>query len=396
MSSQSAPNATALSGVAYAGMFVFGIVMALLGAVLPVLTARSDLGLEQVGTLFLVMNGAMLAASLALGVAIDRFGIKLPLALGAGLVAGALAVLPGATRWIELLPVVACLGLGGGALNGCTNTLVADLHADPRRKASALNLLGVFFGIGALALPFGLGASIARVGFAGPIWGAAAVCAITGVAAAGVRFPPAKRAQQSVTSGMARLLRRPLILALGALLFLQSGNEFLLGGYFSTFLTRELSVSIERSSLLLAGYWAAIMAARLALSAVLLRVGGAWVIGGGAVAAAIGALVVGTSSSTAMAMAGVVITGLALAGIFPTALALAGSAFREQSGTVFGLLFTCALTGGMTMPWMAGHLAAAAGLRTVFWLAAANFLLIALAGAIAVRLDGTADTPTPA
>ena len=86
-----------------------------------------------------------------------------------------------------------------------------------------------------------------------------------------------------------------------------------------------------------------------------------------------------------MAIAAILVTGLALAGIFPTVLGVAGAAFREHSGTVFGILFTVALTGGMTMPWVAGNLAASTGLRAVFVLAAVNFLAIAVLNVVASR-----------
>ena len=51
-----------LDAVAFAGMFVFGIVMALLGAVIPVLSGRLRLDLGDAGTLFLVTNGGILIA----------------------------------------------------------------------------------------------------------------------------------------------------------------------------------------------------------------------------------------------------------------------------------------------------------------------------------------------
>jgi fucose permease len=73
-----------------------------------------------------------------------------------------------------------------------------------------------------------------------------------------------------------------------------------------------------------------------------------------------------------------VITGLSLSGIFPTLLGIAGAEFREHSGTVFGILFTVALTGGMLVPWVAGMLAEAAGVRWVFLMASANFAAIAV------------------
>jgi MFS family permease len=69
---------------------------------------------------------------------------------------------------------------------------------------------------------------------------------------------------------------------------------------------------------------------------------------------------------------------------------VAGAAFREHSGTVFGILFTAALTGGMTMPWTAGNLAARSGLRTVFALAAVNFTAIAVLSAVSRRLSPAA------
>jgi fucose permease len=380
----------ALDGIAFAGMFVFGIVMALLGAVMPVLSTRLSLGLDDVGMLFLVTNGAMLATSIVVGPAMDRYGIKTPLAAGGFLVALALLLLVNASRFRELLPAVACLGVGGGALNASTNTLVADLHDDPVRKAAALNILGVFFGFGALILPFSIGALLSRVGITMLLLATAVLCASTGVIAVLLRFPAAKQGHGWPLADVGQFVRQPFVLTLACLLFFQSGNEFILGGYFATFLTHQLSVSIGTASYLLAAYWGAIMASRVLLSRVLPRFGPHRIVMTGAVLAAAGALAVAGSRTLDLAVIGIVVTGLALAGIFPTVLGVAGAAFREHSGTVFGILFTAALTGGMTMPWIAGNLAARSGLRTVFALAAVNFTAIAVLSAVSRRLSPAA------
>src|SRR5690348_12037458 len=79
-----------LGGAANAGMLVFGVVMALLGAVLPALSARIGFDLAQAGQLFLVMNLCMLVCSLGLGPAMDRIGMKAPMTLGPLAVGGAL------------------------------------------------------------------------------------------------------------------------------------------------------------------------------------------------------------------------------------------------------------------------------------------------------------------
>src|SRR5882757_8903652 len=112
-----------LSAAAYSGMFVFGIVMALLGAVLPALSERLHFAVADIGTLFLIMNFAMLVCSLVLGLGMDRFGMKPPLALGPLLVAVALVLIAYAQAFADLFPAVALLGIGGGAVNGAANTL---------------------------------------------------------------------------------------------------------------------------------------------------------------------------------------------------------------------------------------------------------------------------------
>ena len=377
--------ASALAAIAYAGMFVFGIVMALLGAIMPVLSERLAIGLDDMGTVFLVTNASMLAASLLVGPAMDRFGMKAPLALGAALVAAGLISIGNARMFPGLLLAVTALGFGGGALNASTNTLVADLHENPDKKAAALNLLGVFFGFGALTLPFSVGALLSTVGLGGVLTATAVLCATTAVAALALHFPAPKQTHGLPLSEIRRFVRTPLVLTLAFLLFFQSGNEFLLGGYFATFLTRELGVPVDRASSLLAVYWGAIMAARLVLGRVLLRFGARKVIQASALLAAVGALVVGSADSLPIAIAGIVLTGLALAGIFPTVLGVAGAAYRQHSGTVFGILFTVALTGGMSMPWIAGQLAESSGLRDVFLLAAGNFVVITGLNASAQR-----------
>lgn len=381
-------NRSLLQAIAYAGMFVFGIVMALLGAVMPVLSERIAFSLGEAGTLFLVMNASMLIASFVVGPSMDRFGLKMPLALGSMLVGFGLVGFGLASTFAGLLPAAAIVGFGGGAVNAGANTLVADLHDDPDRKASALNLLGVFFGFGALLLPFSIGALLATVGLQGLLIAAALLCEVTAIVALIQPFPIAKQAHGLPFREMRRFATTPLVLALAFLLFFQSGNEFMLGGYFATFLTRELTLPVERASYLLAAYWAAIMLSRLALSRMLLQFGPQRTVFGGALLSAAGAVIVALAPSTSVAVVGVLITAAALAGIFPTVLGIAGGAFRDHSGVVFGILFTVALTGGMTMPWLAGQLAEASGLRSVFVLVAINFAIIAVLNRVAERRLG--------
>ncbi len=386
MSRAESRHTARLRWAAYAGMFVFGIVMALLGAILPALADRLRFAVSGIGMLFLWMNFAMLLCSLALGPAMDRFGMKPPLALGPLLVAAALILIVRANAFAGLLPAVALLGIGGGALNGATNTLVADLHDDPKRKSAALNLLGVFFGFGALFLPFAIGALLARFTVAPLLLTAALLCAAAGVYALALRFPPPKQAHALPLKEMPRFLRSPLVLTLACLLFFESGIEFTMGGFISTYLMRDIAVSsLAIASWILAGYWASLMISRVVLSRAALGVNPNRVLMVCAVCACCGSALTALAPTSPIAAFAILLTGCSLAGIFPTALGIAGSRFQSHSGTVFGILFTVALTGGIILPWLAGQVAGAAGLRWVFGMVAAAFAAILVLSCLLAR-----------
>lgn len=370
-----------LSLAAYSGMFVFGIVMALLGAILPALAEQLRFAVSDIGTLFLIMNFAMLVCSLLLGLAMDRFGMKPPLGLGPLLVAAALVVIVRAQTFSDLFPAVALLGIGGGAVNGAANTLVADLHEDPLKKNAALNLVGVFFGLGALFLPFAIGALLARFSLATLLEAAALLCAAAGVYSLALRYPPPKQAQRLPVAEMPRFLRSPLVLIFAALLFFESGVEFTLGGFISTYFTRDMAVSsVSIASWILAGYWAAIIVSRILLSRIALGADPFRILLFSSIGACLGALVAAVAPGVAIATFGIWLTGWSLAGIYPAVLGIAGARFESHSGTVFGILFAIALLGGMIVPWVSGQIGATAGLRSVFVLVSGSFASIAALG----------------
>lgn len=363
---------------AFGGMFLFGIVVALLGAVLPLVSAPLGLGLDAVGNLFLALNGAILAGSLLFGIVVDRFGYRGALTGGPLLIGAALALVARAGTAVELAGAVALLGLGGSALNGATNALVADLHPEPRVKAAALNRLGVFFGLGALLLPFLIGTLLHRLGLGPLLLGAAGLSVATGAFSAVPRYPAAKQPEGLSLADARAVLRHPLVALLGALLFFQAGTEMLLSGYLTTFLTSETGASVRAASLVLSGFWVALIAARLLLGRVLLHVSALALVplmaGSAAVAVALATLAPGFAGASALML----VAAFALSGVTPTILGVAGAALPARTGTVFGLLFSLSVTGAMTVPWAAGHLAEAFGVRIVLVLGASGFAVVTL------------------
>lgn len=370
-----------LEGTACAGMCVFGVVMALLGAVLPVVSAELGFGMARAGDLLALMNLAMLVSSLVIGPALDRFGFRLPLIAAPLLAAAGLAQVAYASSYNQLLVAAPLLGAGGAILNTATNALTADLYPEPKQKNAALNRLGVFFGLGALGLPLAIGRLIETAGLRPILLGAAALVLTPSAVAAALRFPAPKQNRALALRRVLTRERTPLVALFALLLFFQSGAEFVIGGFLPTFLTTEIGAAVSAASYLFAGYWAALIVARVALSRLLLRVPGESLVP----FCAAGSLLITTGliATQTLVPAGVAVIalGFTISGIFPTVLGIAGAAFREASGTVFGLLFTAALTGGMAAPWLAGRLAEAAGLR---W--GLSLLLAAFTGIVFVSL----------
>lgn len=346
-----------------AAMFIFGIVLALLGSILPLLADSLHFDLGQAGNLFLSMNCAMLLSMLGLGLLMDRFGKKIVLVGGSALVALALWMVQGAHDYHSVLIAVVVLGVGGGALNGAANTLVADLYSESHKKSSALNLLGVYFGFGALFLPFVIGAVLKVLGLPAILDLAIVLSLVPGLLFLTQRFPPPKTKQGVPLSEAGKLIQNPLVLLFGFLLFFESGNEFIMGGYTSTYLKDGLGCSMSAASYILAAYWGAIMVGRVVSSRLLLRMKSSRVILVSALGSALGGLILLIAPSPVLAAVGVVVIGLSFAGIFPTTLGNAGSRFEAFSGTVFGILFGIGLMGGMSLPWAVGHLAQSLGLR---------------------------------
>ena len=336
-------------------MFVFGIVMAILGAILPTLFSEIQFNKSEAGNLFFTMNLAMLVMSLLFGPVVDRFGFKIFLAVCSLLVAFSFFLFTTATNYTIVLIAAIILGFGGGGLNGGTNTLTSDIH--PEKRSAALNVLGIFFGFGALTIPFLIGVFLGRVGLDPILMFATFLSLIPFILFVSFSFPKPKHEQGFPLLEAKKVIKHPLLWLCGLLLFFQSGNEFTVGGWISTYLNEHIGLTPTTASFLLAGYWAAIMSGRLVSSRIVKLVKNENLILGSGVLSLFAAVLVVAAPSKELSSLGVILLGLGFAAIFPTTLAIVGGTFPSLTGTAFGIIFVIALTGGMLSPWLAGKMA---------------------------------------
>ena len=374
---------------AWAGIFVFGIVMAILGAILPSLFERVGFGAGAAGNLFLTMNFAMLVTTVFFGPLVDRFGFKSLLAVSAALVALAFLLLSRASSYGLILAAAVVLGLGGGGLNGGANALTSDLHEGEKRGA-ALNVLGIFFGFGALSIPFLIGTLRDLLGVPTILLIATAMSLLPFIIYVVLRFPRAKQAQGFPIKEAARIARSPLLWLCAFILFFQSGNEFTAGGWISTYLQKTHGVGENAAALVLAAYWAAIMLGRLLSSRLVRRLRNETLILGSAVLAMAAAGLMALAPSGASAAAGAVVLGLGFAAIYPTTLAIVGGRFAALTGTAFSVVIAVGLVGGMLAPWLAGRIAEGSSLRHGLIIPVVNCAMIAVLTLLVARETGKA------
>jgi fucose permease len=381
-------NRRTLFAIACLGMLAFGIVLTTLGAVLPSVIERFGIDTAAAGSLFLLMTFGILLGSIVFGPIVDRNGYKGMLLLATALIAIGLEGIAFAPSMAWLRVAVAFIGVGGGIINGGTNALVADISAEGR--TAGLSLLGVFFGVGAVGVPFVLGSLLGTFSYSSIIAVVGALVMAPFLITAATPFPAPKQPQGFPLAAAKGLVRDPVLLLMGLMLFLESGMEITVGGWTATFFKQELQISDQRALVYLSLYWLGMMLARIALGSVLKRATPTRVLMGCLTVGVVGALLLILTRDASVAAVGVFLLGVGFSATFPVVLGFVGDRYTQLSGTAFSIVIVMALTGGMLLPWLTGVLGASYGLRGSFTIVpVALVLLAALLGIVGGRLGST-------
>jgi len=347
---------------ACAGILVFGIVLAILGTVfgLPAMRARLGISLAQQGTLFLWLYLGIFLASLVVGPLIDHLGNKANLLASSLIVGLAMLFFADAHSFATASMAAILLGLGGGGLNTCTNVLVSDLYA--AQRGPMLNLLGIFFGVGAVSIPLMAASIEGHFSIPQLFLFCAVLATVCALCYTVVWFPPAKTKQAFSWRELLEVGKYPGVMLLALILFLESGNEACIAGWTSTYV--GLTGSSPRvATLVLAAYWAGLMLSRMLAARLLRGIGKSQLVAVTALLSLAGCAVLLSAQSLILLFAGTALIGLSYGPIFPTTLAIAGDRYSQRAGTVFGLLFSIALIGGMMFPWAVGQVSQRVSVR---------------------------------
>ena len=371
------------------GLLVFGITLTTLGAVLPAVIEQFGIEKSDAGALFLLLTAGILGGSLVFGPTVDRYGYKWLLLGAMALVAIGLEGIAFAPSLWLLRTSIVLIGFGGGVINGAANALVADISAGER--GANLNLLGVFFGVGAMGVPLGLALLGGRFTHAALIAGVGALVVVSLAFIVVTTFPAPKQPQGFPLVAAGGLVRDPVLLLMGFMLFLQSGLEITVGGWTSTFVSEELVIGGRGALFLLSLYWMGMMLARVAVGYILRRTAPFPVLYACLVIALSGSAMLLTTRSVPVAAVGVFLLGAGFAAMFPTVLGFIGDRYATLSGTAFSIAIVMALTGGMMLPYAAGIVGGSFGMRASFLIV--PLALLSLAALLQILARGLRTSP---
>lgn len=363
-------------------MFVFGVVLAILGTLfgLPGMRERLHIDLVRQGDIFLVLFFGILVSTLLCGPVMDTSGHRIVLTASSVVVAGAVLLLEQSHSFAPAAFAAFLLGFGGGGLNTSSNALVADIYVEDR--GPMLAILGAFFGVGALVIPVSAAAVTGLFSISQLLVAAAILAGASATICAVPQYPEPRRSAQFSVFGSIRSARTAGVLTFACVLFLESGNEASVGGWTSTY-AGAMGASPRLATWILAAYWAALMAGRLLCARVQRHLSGARLVMISGIGSAIGCAVLLASPSLGIMTLGAVIVGMSFASVYPAALALAADEYQATAATVFGFLFAAGLSGGMLFPWAVGHISHWFGLRLGMALPVAGGIAVAaLAGTI--------------
>jgi FHS family glucose/mannose:H+ symporter-like MFS transporter len=365
---QSAVPQPAIKGTAFVHVdFVLtGVVMTMLGPLLPLLSARWLLNDAQAGYLFIAQFATSMLGMLMSGVLVQRIGYRRTLIAGLILMAAGMVLL-GKADWILGLAAVAVYGIGFGMTTPAANLLIAN--ANPDHRASALNLLNSSWGVGAMGCPLLVAAAQRSQAVPAFLYAMAVALLVLAACLGKVRFmADDERARaEPVPAATANVARTHSVPLVAALFFIYVGTENSVGGWVASYARRMDFGSRAFWATTPSFFWGALLVGRVLAPILLRRMKETTVASLGLALAAAGIAMLLAAQTMSAIVVGATMAGLGLASVFPISISMLSRWFGDAATRVSGTVFSGGNLGGAVLPWLVGVLSTHfGGLRVGF------------------------------
>ncbi len=198
-------------------IFVYGMIAAMLGTILPELSERFHLTPSQNGTIAFAQAIGLMIASVGVGPLLDSQGDKIGLVLGLAFIAVTLFLLPRSRGFGSIVVLLFGRGVGGGIVVTGANALANSVSG--AHSAIALNLVNLFFGLGGLATPF-LAANLFKRNWVKLCYTVAVLTVVTLAFHAATPMPAPAGGEAPSFAQAGPIFSHPLIFLIGLFLFI--------------------------------------------------------------------------------------------------------------------------------------------------------------------------------
>jgi fucose permease len=322
-------------------IFVYGMIAAMLGSILPDLSKRFSLTPAQNGTIAMTQAIGLVIGSLMQGPLIDLQGKKVGMVLGLGLIALALFLLPRSKGFSSIRLYMLILGVGGGIIVAGANALVNDVKTD--NPTALFNGFNTFFGLGGIATPF-----IAANLLGGNSFRLCNLTAALTVATLALHsatdMPLPTGVVQFQFSDVPALLANPGLFLPAMLLFLYVAAEVGVWNWLVKHLIAQGIPEKKALNILSFGFALGLLAGRLVV-AVIPPIPATTLLMVSSILIAVTTYLMLQFKDANLAWAMVFMAGVAMAPVFPTALSLVGAKFPTGTATAIGAAVTCGWLG---------------------------------------------------
>lgn len=339
--------------VIYIAFIGLGVPDSLIGSAWPAIHTEMNVPVEAVSILTFIISGCTVLSSMFSAGILNNLGTAKVTAFSTAMTAAALFGFSVAPSFWFMIPLAVLLGLGAGAIDSGLNNYVA-LHC----KASHMNFLHCFYGVGVTLSPYLMSQALSNVGWRGGYRYAFYVQAVITVLLI-VSLPLWKKTsstqqaeeEKGVNLTLLQMAKKREVRQVWIIMLTTNAIEYACGVWGSTYLVTEKGFETKHGALALTVYYAGMSIGRF-VSGLLSEKISTWKrIGIGAAVLAPAIAIMLLPLPGAVTVVGFFLVGLGNGAIYPNMIHLTPHNFgKEVSQSIMGSQIAFAYIGVMLAP----------------------------------------------
>ena len=339
--------------VIYIAFIGLGVPDSLIGSAWPAIHTEINIPVEAVSILTFIISGCTVLSSMFSTGILNKFGTAKVTAFSTAMTATALLGFSKAPSFWFMIPLAILLGLGAGAIDSGLNNYVA-LHF----KASHMNFLHCFYGVGVSLSPYLMSQALSDVGWRGGYRYAFYVQSVITLLLI-VSLPMWKKTssadeaeeEKGISLSLLQMAKRSDVRVVWIIMLATNAIEYACGVWGSTYLVAEKGFEAKHGALALTVYYAGMSVGRF-VSGLLSGKINTWKrIGIGCAVLAPATIIMLLPVHGAVTVAGLFLIGLGNGSIYPNMIHLTPHNFgKEASQAIMGSQIAFAYIGVMLAP----------------------------------------------